>query len=83
MHPVNLRIDNSGCSVMCAFDHTRKSLLVIITYDIPNKREYFYPSFDRNVILNLFDLRLDYGYLRMFIPVCVYLMISPLSLNIS
>ena len=58
MHPVNLRIDNSGRSVICAFDHTRKRLLMTRTYDIPNKREYFSHSLDRNVILNLFDLRM-------------------------
>ena len=51
-HSGYLRIDNSGHSVICAFDHSRKSLLVTITYDIPNKREYFSLSYDRSAVLN-------------------------------
>ena len=44
--------------MICAFVHTRKSMLGAITYDIPDKRDYFSLSFDRSVILNLFDLRM-------------------------
>ena len=42
--------------MISAFDHTRKSRLGTIAYDIPNKREYFSLSFDSIVILKLFDL---------------------------
>ena len=50
-----LRIDNSGRSVISNFDHNSKTMLVIITCDIPNKREYFFLSFDRRVIAIKFD----------------------------
>ena len=42
--------------MISAFDHTRKSLLGTLTYDITNKREYFSLSFANIVILKLFDL---------------------------
>ena len=47
---LKLRIDNSGRSMICAFYHTRKSMLGTITYDVPNKRECFSLTFDRSVI---------------------------------
>ena len=34
-----LRIDNSGRNVIYTFDHNSETALVIITCDIPNKRE--------------------------------------------
>ena len=37
------------------FDHNSETMLFIITYDIPNKREYFSLSFDRRVIAIKFD----------------------------
>ena len=49
------------------FDHNSKTVLVIITCDIPNKRGYFSLSFDRNVIAIKFDQRfkknVEHGYL--------------------
>ena len=51
-----LRIDNSGRSVICTFDHNSETVLVKITCDIPNKRRYFSLSSDRNVIVIKFEL---------------------------
>ena len=53
---VGLRIDNSGRSVIYTFDHNSETALVIITCDIPNKREYFSLSFDISVTVIKFDL---------------------------
>ena len=39
------------------FDQNSDTLLVIITCDIPNKREYFSLFFDRSVIEIKFDIR--------------------------
>ena len=38
------------------FDHNSETALVMITCDIPNKREYFSLSFDISVIVIKFDL---------------------------
>ena len=38
------------------FDHDYRTALVIITCDIPSKREYFSLSFDRSVIVVKLDL---------------------------
>ena len=51
-----LRIDNSGRSVIYTFDHNSETALVIITCDIPNKREYFSLSFGISVTVIKFDL---------------------------
>ena len=40
------------------FDHNSETVLVIITCDIPNKREYFSLSVDRSVIVIKFELRI-------------------------
>ena len=53
----NLRIDNSGRSVIYIFDHNFEIVLVIITCDIPNKRRYFSISFDISVIEIKYNLR--------------------------
>ena len=55
IYHVILRIDNSGRSVIYNFDHDSETMLVIITCDIPNKREYFSLSFDRTGIAIKFD----------------------------
>ena len=52
-----LKIDNSGRSVIYTFYHNNETVLVMITCDIPNKREYFSPSFDRSVVVIQFHLR--------------------------
>ena len=52
------RIDNSGRSVIRAFDNTSESALAMITWDIPNKRRYFSLSFDISFILNQFNVRI-------------------------
>ena len=38
------------------FDHNSETVLVIITYGIPNKREYFSLSFDRSVVVIIFNV---------------------------
>ena len=38
------------------FDHNSETVSVIITYNIPNKREYFSLSFDSSFIVIKFDL---------------------------
>ena len=38
------------------FDHNSETVLVIITYNIPNKRGYFSVSFDSSFIVIKFDL---------------------------
>ena len=38
------------------FDHNSEAMLVVITCDIPNKREYFSLSFDISVSMVKFDL---------------------------
>ena len=53
---LSLRIDNSGRSVIYTFDHNSETVLVIITYNIPNKREYFSLSFGSSFIVIKFDL---------------------------
>ena len=66
--------------MISAFDHTRKSLLGTITYDIPNKREYSSLSFDSIVILKLFDLGM-LGISNLFFH--FYLLNIDISLNIK
>ena len=53
---LSLRIDNSGRSVIYTFDHNSEAVLVMITCDIPDKREHFYLSSDRSVTVIKFDL---------------------------
>ena len=53
---VRLRIDNSGRSVNYTIDHNSGTMLVRITFDIPNKRLYFSLYFHISVIDNKFDL---------------------------
>ena len=48
----DLRIDNSGRSVIYTFGHKSETVLVIITCNIPNKR-----SFDTSAITIIFALR--------------------------
>ena len=38
------------------FDQNSETVLVIIAYDIPNKREYFTLSFDRSVVVIIFNV---------------------------
>ena len=38
------------------FDQNFETVLVIIAYDIPNKREYFSLSFDRSVVVIIFNV---------------------------
>ena len=45
-----LRIDNSGRSMICAFDHMSETVPVTITCHTSNKREYFILSFRVNVM---------------------------------
>ena len=52
---MHLTIDNSGRSVIYTFDHNSETVLVMITCDIPNKREYFSLSFDISVTVKKFD----------------------------
>ena len=42
-----LRIENSGRSAIYTFDNNSETVLVIITFDIPNKRDCYSSSFDR------------------------------------
>ena len=42
--------------MICTFDHNSETVLVKITCDIPNKREYFSLSFDSSVIVIKFEL---------------------------
>ena len=52
-----LRIDNSGRSMICAFDHMSETVPVTRTCHTSNKRIFFL-SFHVNVIVNKFDLRI-------------------------
>ena len=52
----DLRIDNSGRSLIHTFNNNFETVLVIIMCDIPNKRTNFSLSFDRSVIEIKFDL---------------------------
>ena len=38
------------------FDHNSETVIVIITYYIPNKREYFSLSFYRSVVVIIFNV---------------------------
>ena len=50
-----LRIDNSGRSVIYICDHNSQTVLVIITYNIPNERRYFSESYDISLLVIEFD----------------------------
>ena len=53
-----LRIDNSGRSMICAFDHMSETVPVTILCHTSNKRDFFFLSFRVDVIVNKFDLRM-------------------------
>ena len=55
---MNLRIDNSGRSVIYICDHNSQTVLVIMTYNIPNERRYFSESYDISLLVIEFDLRI-------------------------
>ena len=48
MKKYKLRLDNSGCSVICNIDDISETMLYTITCDIPNERADFFLSDDMN-----------------------------------